>query len=102
MLNNDECLSPLRFERVRVDSVEPPPGFEPFCTFKPSMKVPRRQPQTMERTVTRSHKKLDKSSSQGILESLIKLAKESIEVGKILGVKVIDKEEATVRRIINI
>ena len=55
----------------------------------------------MERRLTRSQKILDKSSSQDTSESLIKLAKESIKVGKLLGVTVIDKEEDAVRRIIN-
>ena len=44
---------------------------------------------------------MEKNSSQVTSESIIKLSKESIEIGKLLGLKVIDKEEAAKRRIIN-
>ena len=95
-----DCLSPPGSERVRDDNVEPPPGFEVFGN-KSSKKNPRRQHQSMERRVTRSQKQVEKNSSQVTSESIIKLAKESIEIGNLLGLKVIDKEEAAIRRIIN-
>jgi len=60
--------------------------------------------QVIDRRVTRSQKKLanpHSSSSQDTSETLIKLAKESLEVGKLLGMVVIDKEEAALGRITN-
>jgi len=53
----------------------------------------------MKKRLTRSQKKGVKSNSQVTSESIIKLAKESLEIGKILGVKVIANEEAAIRRI---
>jgi len=64
-------------------------------------KNPRRKQLLTERRVTRSQKKLEKSSSQVTTESMRKLAEESLEIGKILGVKVITKEENVKRRIID-
>ena len=101
MLYNDECLTPPGFDGVKIDNVEPPLGFESCGNFKPSKKVPSRQQQTMERRVTRSQKKLEKNGSQGTSESMIKLAKELIEVGKLFGVAVINKEEVVIRNIID-
>ena len=79
-------------------------GFESIVTPLTSKKVPRRNLQVIDRRVTRSQKKLanpHSSSSQDTSESLIKLAKESLEVGKLLGMVVIDKEEAALGRITN-
>ncbi|KAJ8434652.1 hypothetical protein Cgig2_034086 [Carnegiea gigantea] len=67
----------------------------------------RHQRRSLEETfkrVTRSQKKLanpHSSISQDTSESLIRLAKESLEVGKLLGMVVIDKEEAALGRITN-
>ena len=81
MLNKEDCLSPPCNERVSCDSIEPPPGFELAVTVKPSKKVPRRPQQLMEKRVTRSQEKGVKSNSQVTLESVIKLAEESLEIG---------------------
>ena len=94
LLTNDGCLSPPGLERTRCESIEPPPGFESVVTIKSSKKAPGRPQQVMERRMTRSQKKGEKSNSPLTSESMIRLAKESLEIGKILGVKVIANEKA--------
>ncbi|KAJ8450691.1 hypothetical protein Cgig2_021163 [Carnegiea gigantea] len=100
---NDNDNHVLVFSPTKEINV-PPPGFESVVTPSTSKKVPRRNLQVIDRRVTRSQKKLANpysSSSQDISETLIKLAKESLEVGKLLGMVVIDKEEAALGRITN-
>ena len=54
-----------------------------------------------ERRLTRSQMKFDRSSSQGTTESIRKLAENSLEIGRILGVKVITYKGNAKRRSID-
>jgi len=99
--NEGVCLSPLGVERGECESVEPPPDFENLGTAKLSKKIPRRQHQSMERRMTRSQKKVGKSSSQVTTESMIKLVEESLEIGRILRIRVTAKEKIAKRQITN-
>jgi len=99
--NKGDCLSIQDVGKERCESVEPPTGFEIFGCDELVKKNPRRQQLLTESRVTRSQKKLEESSSQVTSESMRKLAEESLEIGKILGVKVITKEENVKRRIID-
>ena len=113
--NKEGCLGTPDVEKGRSERVEPPPGFEDkggwlltptveeersegdgpppgsdkFETQVIVKKNPRRKQLCSERRLTRSQKKLDQSSSQGTTESMRKLAEDSLEIGRILGVKVI-------------
>ena len=78
---------------------EPPPGFEDFGADVLRKKNPKRKKLLTERRMTRSQKKLDRSSSQSTTESMRKLAEESLQIGNILGLKVIANKENTIRRI---
>jgi len=82
-LNKDDCLSPPGFERTSCQSIEPPSGFEAVDIIEPLKKAPGRPQQLMERRVTRSQKKREKSNSQLTSESIKRIAKESLEIGKI-------------------
>jgi len=101
--NKGDCLSTPDVEKGRSESIELSPGFEDFGAGADEIvkKNPRRKQLFTERTMTRSQKKLDKSSSQITTESMRKLPEESLEIGKILGVKVIAKEVNAKRRIID-
>jgi len=52
-----------------------------------------------EKRMTRSQKKSDKSSSQLTTYSMRKLAEDSLQIGNILGLKVIANKENAIRRI---
>ena len=93
-------LSTPDVEKGRSESIEPPPGFEDFDDAELVKKKHKRKQLCGEKKMTRSQKRLDKSNSQITTESIRKLAEESLEIGKILGVKVIAKEENAKRRII--
>ena len=91
--NKGDCLSTPDVEKGRSESIEPPPGFEECGAAELVKKKHRRKQLCTEKRMTRSQKMLDKSNSQITTESMRKLAEESLEIGKILGVKVIVKEE---------
>ena len=101
MLSNGICLPCPDVRGERCESIEPPPGFEVLGSNVIVKKNSTRMQMNVERRVTRSQKKIGKSSSQTTAESMKKLAEESLEIGKILGVKVITKEENAKRRIID-
>ena len=99
-LGDEVVTSSLKgFERTRCENIEPPPGFESVDIIKPLNKAPGRPQQLMERRVTRGQKKGEKSNSQLTSESIKRIAKESLEIGKILGVEVIANEDAAIGRI---
>uniref|UniRef100_A0A7C9CYB1 Uncharacterized protein n=2 Tax=Opuntia streptacantha TaxID=393608 RepID=A0A7C9CYB1_OPUST len=96
------------------DSQEPtnthPPGFEFTANSEPHQRNPElnKQPVSTNRRITRSQARKNvlavkerpqKTKSSETSESLVKLAKESLEIGKILGVKVIIHEQAALRKI---
>jgi len=84
--------------------ISAPPGFEGFENLGATelvKKNPRRKQLFTEKRVTRSQKKLDKCNSQITTESMRKLAEESLEIGKMLGVKIIANEENAKRNIID-
>ncbi|KAJ8446349.1 hypothetical protein Cgig2_005880 [Carnegiea gigantea] len=109
------------------EEVEPPPGFKKIAGLNqpPSKIASKRQPELPSKRLTRSQAKKNKESagscqvdlsnilSENLIEeerpqptkssetseSIVKLAKESLEVGRLLGISVIDKEEATLERI---
>jgi len=125
--NKEGCLSTPDVEKERSESVEPPPGFEdkggwlstpnveqgrnegdgpPLGSDKIEAqkivkKNPRRKQLCTERRLTRSQMKLDKSNSQSTTESMRKIAEDSLEIGRILGVKIIAFKGKAKRRIID-
>ena len=99
--NKGDCLSTPDAEKERSESFGPPPGFEDCGAAEHVKKKHITKQLVMEKRMTRSQKKLDKSNSQITTESMRKLAEESLEIGRILGVKVIAKEETAKRKIID-
>jgi len=99
--NKDNCLSTPDVENERSESLGPPPGFEDCGAAEHVKKKPITKQSGMEKRITRSQKKLGESNSQITSESMRKLAEESLEIGRILGLKVIAKEEIAKRNIID-
>lgn len=115
-----EASRPPSFDTPLLEESEEfsqPPGFE-FATLvdstpMPRKKAPRRHFEVFEKRMTRSQKQLssilkDKPIQKGIAsmtdssrtsESDIRLAKEALEIGNLLGIKVVDKEDAAAKRI---
>ena len=101
MPTKGDCLSIQDVGTERCVSIEPPPGFETLGCDRRVKVSPSRKLLLTERRVTRSQNKLEKSNSQVTSESMRKLAAEALEIGKILGVKVIAREENAKRQIID-
>lgn len=100
------------------EELSQPPGFESITlvdsTPMPRKKAPKIHFEVFEKRMTRSHKQLssiliDKSIQKDITsmndlsrtsKSDIRLAKKALEIGNLLGIKVVDKEDAAAKRII--
>ena len=87
-----------------IEVTSAPPGFEGVENVGASKLVkknPRRKQLCTEKRVTRSQRKLGKCNSQITTESMRKLVEESLEIGKMLGVKIIANEENAKRNLID-
>jgi len=98
--NKGGRLSTPNVDLGRTEGDEPPPGFD-MMEAQEVVKNTRKKQMCTERRLTRSQVKFDRSSSQGTTESIRKIAEEALEIGKILGVKVITYKGNANRRSID-
>jgi len=86
-------------------TINAPPGFEdvritqvsPHKRMEPKQKRVDRRPASSKNT--KAPLKVDSVSTNKTSESLVRLAKESLKIGRILGVRVIGNEQAAILRI---
>ena len=102
-------VTPLEFEDQEQANTHPP-GFECTVTSQPHQRNSElnREPDSSARRITRSQVRKNalaakespqKTRSPETSESMVKLAKEALEIGRILGIKVVTNERAALRSI---
>ena len=103
MVESEDSLRSKDVSPTASCELNAPPGFENYQTRNNQKEVRSRPSKKIHQgVVTRSKKDtqhVSSSSTTGTLESLVRLANESLDVGQLLRVRIIGNRQSVVRRL---